>query len=70
MILSNVEIHKALDEGRLIIKPEPSPRSPAEGKNCPYATTAVDLRAAVVEAVDAVEAQVEEEAVMVMEEQA
>ena len=28
MILSNVEIHRALDEGRLIIRPEPLPRFP------------------------------------------
>lgn len=44
MILSNAEIHKALDEGRLVITPEPSPRFPEEGTECPYQTTSVDLR--------------------------
>ena len=45
MVLSNVEIHKALDEGRLIISPEPSPRQPTSANpDCPYNTTSVDLR--------------------------
>lgn len=45
MILSNVEIHRALDEGRLILTPEPTPRLPGQGRGpCPYQTTAVDLR--------------------------
>jgi len=44
MILSNLEIQKALDEGKLIIDPEPSPRNPEHQKYCPYNTTAVDLR--------------------------
>jgi len=46
MILANVEIQRALDEGRLIIRPEPSPRQPpANGVGeCPYNTTSVDLR--------------------------
>lgn len=35
MILSNVEIQKALDDGRLIIDPRPQPKS--------YDTTAIDL---------------------------
>ncbi|WP_339910039.1 dCTP deaminase [Symmachiella dynata] len=43
MILSNVEIHKALDDGRLVIKPEPGPRLPTIGKHCPYGTHTVDL---------------------------
>jgi dCTP deaminase len=43
MILSNIEIQKAIDEGRLIITPDPQPRSP-EYSDCPYNTTAVDLR--------------------------
>ena len=44
MILSNVEIHRALDERRLIIDPQPQPRMPGtEGGDCPYQTTAVDL---------------------------
>ena len=42
MILSNIEIQKALDEGRLIITPDPQPRDPAQ-PNCPYDTTAVNL---------------------------
>lgn len=45
MILSNIEIQKAIDEGRLIIKPDPQPRSP-EYPDCPYNTTAVDLHLA------------------------
>lgn len=44
MILSNVEIHRALDEGRLVLTPEPAPRFPEQGKECPYQTSAVDLR--------------------------
>ncbi|MEZ6056146.1 MAG: dCTP deaminase [Planctomycetaceae bacterium] len=45
MILSNTEIHRALDDGRLIISPEPSPRFPeTAGIKCPYQTSAVDLR--------------------------
>jgi hypothetical protein len=30
MILSNVEIHRALDEGRLVLYPEPEPRKPGD----------------------------------------
>jgi len=44
VILSNVEIHRALDDKRLIIDPEPAPRFPARGVDCPYNTTSVDLR--------------------------
>jgi dCTP deaminase len=44
VILSNVEIQRALDEGRLVIEPEPLPRRPQEGQYCPYDTHAVDLR--------------------------
>ena len=44
MILSNVEIHTALDDGSLVITPEPAPRFPAPGgTRCPYQTSAVDL---------------------------
>jgi dCTP deaminase len=39
-----MEIQKALDEGRLVIEPEPLPRRPAAGVYCPYDTHAVDLR--------------------------
>jgi dCTP deaminase len=42
MILSNVEIQKAIDEGRLIITPDPQPRDP-RSPDCPYDTTAVNL---------------------------
>jgi dCTP deaminase len=44
VILSNVEIQRALDEGRLVITPEPQPRRPVAGGYCPYDTHAVDLR--------------------------
>jgi dCTP deaminase len=44
MILSNTELHKALDEKRLIIDPEPTPRFPSlKGDHCPYDTHSVDL---------------------------
>lgn len=43
MILSNTALQEALDESRLIITPEPSPREPTEDSECPYQTTAVDL---------------------------
>jgi dCTP deaminase len=43
MILCNVEIQAALDSGRLVIRPEPQPRRPREGMECPYATHSVDL---------------------------
>ncbi len=45
MLLSNLEIHKALDTGRLVIEPEPLPRTKEIGvKYCPYDTHTVDLR--------------------------
>jgi len=45
MVLSNVEIHKALDDGRLVITPEPTPRTPTSNNpDCPYNTTSVDLK--------------------------
>jgi dCTP deaminase len=44
MILSNVEIHRAMDEGRIIISPEPLPRLPKPDGMCPYQTSSVDLR--------------------------
>lgn len=44
MILSNQELHRALDEGRLVITPEPTPRLPeVKGGHCPYDTHSVDL---------------------------
>jgi dCTP deaminase len=45
MILSNIEIQKAIDEHRLTITPDPQPRSP-EYPDCAYDTTAVNLRLA------------------------
>src|SRR5579872_236127 len=45
MILSNVELYKALDAGRLVISSEPQPRFlPAGTGHCPYDTHSVDLR--------------------------
>jgi dCTP deaminase len=45
MILSNVAIHKALDDGDLIIDPQPAPRfATLATPNCPYDTTSVNLR--------------------------
>lgn len=45
MILSNAAIHEALDSRRLVIEPPPTPREPtATQPNCPYQTSAVDLR--------------------------
>jgi dCTP deaminase len=45
MILSNVSIQCVLDEGYLVIEPQPGPRQPsADGPECPYQTSAVDLR--------------------------
>lgn len=44
MILSNVAIHDALDRGLLRIIPEPQPRQPTAGRECPYQTSSVDLR--------------------------
>lgn len=44
MILSNLEIQRALDDRRLIIEPQPQPKRPEIGKYCPYDTHSVDLR--------------------------
>lgn len=45
MILSNREIQKALDEGRLVINPTPLPLEPIMGgPECPYGTHSVDLK--------------------------
>jgi dCTP deaminase len=44
MILSNVSIHKALDKGWLIIRPEPLPRRKEADTECPYQTSSVDLK--------------------------
>ena len=45
MILSNEELFTALDSGRLVIDPQPSPRRPSiEDPDCPFDTHSVDLR--------------------------
>lgn len=44
MILSNVEMQKAMEEGRLVIDPQPQPLRPGGPVKCPYDTHAVDLR--------------------------
>jgi len=44
MILSNCEIHRAVDEKRLVITPEPLPRVPTVGQDCPYDTHSVNLK--------------------------
>lgn len=43
MILSNLEIQKALDDGRIVIDPQPLPRTRKDTEYCPYDTCAVDL---------------------------
>jgi dCTP deaminase len=45
MILSNVAIQAAIDDGDLVIDPEPLPRRPlASDSSCPYDTCSVNLR--------------------------
>lgn len=44
MILSNTELLKALDQGWIKIDPQPAPKGPSPTEECPYQTTAVDLR--------------------------
>lgn len=45
MILSNSAILAALDDGRLVIEPQPNPREPGQvGGDWPYSTSALDLR--------------------------
>ena len=43
MPLSYIEIHQALDSGRLILTPEPKPRTHADGLESPYNPHSVDL---------------------------
>ncbi|CAN5192038.1 dCTP deaminase [soil metagenome] len=44
MLLSNTAIYEALDDGRLVVKPEPSPRYPSiSTPKTPYDSTAVNL---------------------------
>jgi dCTP deaminase len=44
MILSNVAIYEALDQGRIVLNPEPSPRYLQVGQDSPYDTHSVDVR--------------------------
>lgn len=44
MILSNVEIHRAIDEGDLVIQPEPRRFPTIDNPDCPYGTSALNLR--------------------------
>jgi dCTP deaminase len=44
MILSNLEMQRAMTEGRLVINPQPLPLRPTEGQKCPYDTHSVNLR--------------------------
>ena len=44
MILSNIAMQEAMEQGRLVIDPRPEPLRPAEGRNCPYDTHSVNLR--------------------------
>jgi len=44
MILSNIDMQKAMREGRLVIDPQPIPLLPTEGQKCPYDTHSVNLR--------------------------
>ena len=44
MILSNTSIQQALDEGRLVIDPEPAPRVATPEGSSPYGRSSVDLR--------------------------
>lgn len=44
MILSNRRIQEALDKKWLVIEPEPLPRQLEPGRDCPFQTSAVDLR--------------------------
>ncbi len=44
MILSNLEMQKALESGRLVIDPRPMPLRPTKDQKCPYDTHTVNLR--------------------------
>ena len=43
MILSNVAMQEAMDQGRLSIVPVPMPKRPGESQPCPYDTHSVNL---------------------------
>ena len=44
MILSSTSIQQAIDDGRVVIDPEPGPRIATRGQSTPYDSSAVDLR--------------------------
>jgi dCTP deaminase len=44
MLLSNLEMHRAIDEGRLGITPEPLPRTSQGSQKSPYDSHTVNLR--------------------------
>jgi dCTP deaminase len=44
MILSNIEMQRAMEQGRLTIDPQPLPLRPVDGQKCPYDTHTVNLR--------------------------
>jgi dCTP deaminase len=44
MALSNVAMQQAMEQGRILIDPQPLPLRPAEGQVCPYDTHSVNLR--------------------------
>lgn len=43
MILSNIAMQEAMEQGRLVIMPTPSPLRPGAGLKCPYDTHSVNL---------------------------
>jgi dCTP deaminase len=43
MILSNIAMQEAMEQGRLIISPRPIPLRPGAGQKCPYDTHSVNL---------------------------
>jgi dCTP deaminase len=44
VILSNVAIYEAIDNGRIVLTPEPVPRYLESGQDSPYDTHSVDVR--------------------------
>ncbi len=44
MILSNIALQEAMEQGRLVITPRPEPLRPTENQKCPYDTHSVNLR--------------------------
>jgi hypothetical protein len=44
MILCNINMQKAMEDGRLVIDPKPLPLRPTGGLKCPYDTHSVNLR--------------------------